>query len=223
METGIASSLIPREPIVSMRGTRGGGMEDVLFFFAIITLVVSLGLAGAVYFYGQYLQTQVASKQQSLVGERNTLDQTTINHLIHLDAQLRDANTLLNSHLAPTVLFDALGKTTLQTVMYNGISYTASDPQHVSISMTGLAQSVNSVALQSELLASSNVVQNPIFSGISRQADGVHFTLSAEVNQSAIGYAQVVAAQSTANQQTSAQTQTTTQQPSPFGTANTAQ
>ena len=103
--------------------------------------------------------------------------------------------------------------------MFNGVSYNATDPKHVTVSMTGLAQSVNSVAFQSEVLANGNVIRNPIFSGISRQADGVHFSVVADIDPVSIGYSQIVlgdTAQQQDQQPAPSATQETTK--SPFGT-----
>lgn len=58
--------------------------------------------------------------------------------------------------------------------------------------MNGVARSVNSIALQGDLLGKSNVITSPIFSGIDRQIDGVHFNLNALLNVSAVRYTSFV-------------------------------
>ena len=106
MDTGISSSLIPHESIVAARRIGGGGgLEDVVLFFSIIALVVSGGLAGAVFFYNQYTQNQIGAKEKSLEKERAALNQETIEHLTHLGAQIKNAEIILNQHLAPTLFF----------------------------------------------------------------------------------------------------------------------
>ena len=85
--------------------------------------------------------------------------------------------------------------------------------------MQGVAQSVNSIALQADLLSKSGVLSNPIFSNINRQVGGVRFDFSADVNDQALRYSAV------ANPlQGGAQTDMPAQQPtSPFGTPGTTQ
>ncbi len=57
--------------------------------------------------------------------------------------------------------------------------------------MEGVAQSVNSIALQAEIFSKNGVIASPIFSDIQRQPEGVHFSLSALINPAAINYGQV--------------------------------
>ena len=220
MDTGISSSLIPHEQLVQpINHTRSGGIEDLASFLSIILLVVSVGLGGGVYIYQHILGAQLDSKKQSLDNGRKNLDTNTVNHLIKLSARLSAADTLLTAHVAPTLLFAALSQSTLQTVAFDGITYSADDPTKVRISMGGNAQSVNSIALQSELLAKSPIIKSPIFSGISRQPTGVLFTVNAQINLNEIRYSQLVAgAASTQNAAQQNIPQQTPPNTSPFGT-----
>ena len=56
--------------------------------------------------------------------------------------------------------------------------------------MAGVAQSVNSIALQAQIFSKNGIITSPIFSGIERQIDGVHFDFNALVNPAAINYVQ---------------------------------
>ena len=54
--------------------------------------------------------------------------------------------------------------------------------------MDGIARSVNSVAFQADILAKEAMYQNPIFSNLDRQKDGVHFHLSTFINPDLINF-----------------------------------
>lgn len=221
MDTGISSSLIPHEAITMRTNhNQGGGLEDLMFFLAVILLVVSVGLAGASFFYKQITQTQIVSKQKSLENERQALDPSTIDHLVKVSERLQAADELLNAHTAPTALFTALSQATLQTVSFEGITYTVDPTDHkkINITMTGTAKSVNSVALQAEVFAKNPLIMNPIFTGVNRQQDGVRFSVTAQINPVAMSYSQLVGNTAQSQQQPAQQSKTPQGNPSPFGT-----
>jgi hypothetical protein len=95
--------------------------------------------------------------------------------------------------------------------------------------MQGVAQSVNSIALQADIFSKSNVIASPIFSNIARASDGVHFDFTGVVNPTALNYASFVATASTPVNTTQtapaqAQPSSTNSNPSsstgnPFGTS----
>lgn len=215
MESGIQSSFIPQDAGEPGRTERRvaptGGLASLAFLVGIVLLVASGALAAAVFLYGQYLETSAASKLSQLERARESFDAATIQKITKLDERMQTAERVLGTHIAPTAFFAALEQTTLQTVQFDTLDFSAADPQRISIKMDGLAQSVNSIALQAELLSSSDIIKNPIFSGISRQAEGVKFSLSALVNPAAINYVNLIAG--LVSQIQNAQNQNVQQQP----------
>ena len=211
MEQGIQSSFIPHDaaaatPLPRMRS--GGGLSELGLLISIVLLVASGALAGAVFLYGEYAQTSASSKLDQLQRAKAAFEPSLIEELTRLDDRMRTAEGVLSAHLAPTAFFDALQQSTLTTVSFQSLNFEASDLQHVAIKMSGVAEAVNSVALQADIFSKNGVITNPIFSDISRQADGVHFTLSAVVNPAAINFIQMVGAASAAAQAQQGQQQT---------------
>ena len=172
------------------RGRDGGGLSELLLLMAIVSLVASSALAGGVYLYVQYLQNTSIAKVQQLERAKAAFDPSLIQQLTRLDNRMHAADSLLSSHIAPTVFFSALQQATLSTVAFRSLQMAVTDPQRITLSITGVAQSVNSVALQAEVFSKNGVITNPIFSGINRQLDGVHFNLDARINPAAINYLQ---------------------------------
>ena len=195
-ETGIPNSFIPHDTSVAAPVQRrsGGGLNDLLLLCAIVLLVASAALAVGVFLYGQFLATESASKLTQLQRAKAAFEPALIQQLTRLDDRMHAADHILGVHIAPTAFFLALEQTTLQTVALKTLDLTVSDVQHIDIKVAGVAQSVNSIALQADLFSKNGVIASPIFSNITRQSDGVHFDLSAAVNPAAISYVGLVGA-----------------------------
>ncbi|MDB5238552.1 MAG: hypothetical protein JWM46_822 [Candidatus Kaiserbacteria bacterium] len=216
MESGIQSSFIPQDasrPTAVPRASGGsGGLGELGLLISIVLLVASAALAGAVFLYSEYATTNAASKVTQLQRAKDAFEPSLITQITRLDDRMRAADAILAAHTAPLTIFDTLQGGTLSTVSYSQLSYSGFDPQNMTIKMVGVAQSVNSIALQADVLSKDGVIINPIFSDITRQSDGVHFTLSAAINPAAINYVQGGAHSQAAAASVPIQTQA-----SPFG------
>lgn len=219
METGIQSSFIPHDAgevkMTSPRIGGGTGFSELLLLLSIVLVVASGTLAGGVFIYKQYLQTATNSKKDQLQRAKDAFDPSLIQQLTRLDDRMHAGSSILAGHVAPTVFLDALAQATLTTVAFTSMNLDNNDTQHINVKLSGVAQSVNSIALQQQVFGKNGVIANPIFSGIGRQPEGVHFDLSFVVNPKAINYNQMLGA---ANPQQAAPARPQTQAPaSPFG------
>ena len=188
-ESAKPGTFIPHDTVGSVRApSRGGGLNDLILLTAIVLFVASSALGAAVFLYGQFLNSQSASKVTQLQRAEAAFEPSLIHQLTRLDDRMHAADTVLRAHMGPTQFFQALGLATLQTVSFLALDYENNDPQHVVVKMQGVAQSVNSIALQADLFSKNGVITNPIFSNIARQADGVHFDLVANVNPASVSY-----------------------------------
>ncbi|MBI5645220.1 hypothetical protein HY970_03935 [Candidatus Kaiserbacteria bacterium] len=102
------------------------------------------------------------------------------------------ADQVLGAHIAPTAFFKTLEQATLSTISFQTLEMSATDPQHIAIKMAGIAESVNSIALQADLFSKNGAVTSPIFSDITRQSDGVHFNMTALINPASVSYVHMV-------------------------------
>lgn len=189
METGIKSSFIPQSPIapVSQAPRRSGGGYNFFVLISLVIFVASATLAVGVFLYAQYLSTASASKLSQLERAKEAFEPSLIQDLTRLDDRMRAADTILSRHVAPTTLFNLLEQLTLQTVAFNSFDFTSSQDGY-KVTMQGLAESVNSIALQADLLSRSGVIANPIFSNINRQIGGVKFDFTADIHTPALIY-----------------------------------
>lgn len=187
VDTGISGSFIPHDTSVSPTVRRSeGGLNDLLLLCSIVLFIASAALAIAVFLYGQYLATESANKLADLETAKAAFQPALVQQFARLDDRMHSADRILSKHLAPSLFFAALEKATLQTVSFQTLDIQSADSSNLSLSMAGVARSVNSIALQADLFSKNGVITNPIFSAITRQTDGVHFNLSAMVNPAAI-------------------------------------
>ena len=219
-QSGIQSSFIPHdagEVKASPLRIQRNGFSDLMLLLAIVLFVASAALAGGVFLYTQYLQTATISKGDQLERAKSAFEPSLIQQLTRLDDRMHAADTILSAHIAPSVFFSALSQATLTTVAFKSLTFQGGDTKHFSVKLDGIAQSVNSIALQAEIFSKNAVLTSPIFSGIGRQADGVRFSLTALVNPSAINYVKDMAgALGGGNTDAQPQTQKPTAPASPF-------
>jgi hypothetical protein len=200
-----------------------GGLAELLMLIGIVLFVASGALAGGVFFYGQYLNGSNTNKLAQLTRARDQFQPALVQQLQRLDDRMNSSNGLLQAHLAPLALFTMLEQTTITNIQFTALTFDATDMQHIALKMNGVADSVNSVALQSDLFAKSGAIQNPIFSNIDRQPDGVHFDFTGLVNPVSLNYTQLLAGQAASNQipiQVPSQQGTSTQAASQQGNPN---
>jgi hypothetical protein len=223
MDSPTQPTFIPHEAVSVMSTRRNsGGLSELVLLIAIVLVIISGALAAGVFLYTQYLQNSNTSKLSQLNSAEASFDPSLIQQLTRLDARMTAAQTLLSAHLAPTQFFAMLEQSTVQDISFSSLSYDATNPQNVTLSMEGVAGSVNSIALQAQVFSQSGMITNPIFSNIDAQPEGVHFNFTALINPSAISYEKfVTGAQSAAQTQTQPQPQAPAQPSSPFESSST--
>jgi len=171
---------------------RRGGLADLFILIAVVFLIASVALAVSVFLYEQYLQSSSTSKIGQLERAKAAFEPSLIQELTRVDDRMRAAGDILGGHTAPSALFRMLEAMTITTVAFRSFDFGATDTGNITVKMDGVADSVNSIALQADLFSKGAMITNPIFSNINREIDGVHFNLSALINPAAINYAQIV-------------------------------
>jgi hypothetical protein len=169
-----------------------GGLSDLIVLLSIVLFVASIALAGAVFLYVEYLKTSAENKVAQLERAKAAFEPSLIHSLTRLDDRMQVAEQLLGSHIAPTAFFQILQQATLSTIEFKSLDFNAGVDNKMEITMTGVAQSVNSIALQADLFSKNGTITNPIFSDINRHTDGVHFNLVALVNPASLNFVRIL-------------------------------
>ena len=140
----------------------------LLLVIAAFILVISLALLGGTYFYKGLLAKKVETLETSVEKERKALDQPTIIQFQRLDDKLKVASELLDKHISLVPIFKMLEELTLPTV-----GYTSFDFKPKAISMAGVADSYEDVAIQAEIFNKDHKrIQSFVFSDLDLDAKG---------------------------------------------------
>jgi len=184
-------SFIPKKPLTASSAGAGSlGVGGLFFLIAVLIFIASLVSAGAVFAYGGYLTSAIASKTDSLNKAQAAFDPGTIQELVRMDSRITNAKTLLQKHIAPSALFAFLSSQTLQRVSFSSFSYVLGDDGSVSITLAGQADSFATLALQSDQFNTNKLLKDVIFSAIAVGTSGqVTFNVKATADPSLINYA----------------------------------
>jgi hypothetical protein len=183
------TSFIPKKPLDTGRQFREPGGLGFLFVIALFIFIASLVAAGGVFATKSILKSSITSKSESLAKAEGAFDLNTVQDLIRMDARINNANTLLQSHTAPSAVFEFLSQQTLVNVQFTTLDFTLSSGNSATIVMAGQADSFATVALQSDQFGANKLLKDVVFSNIKIGANGVvTFGVAATVDAALINY-----------------------------------
>lgn len=188
MDSPFKSSFIPKQALseAPRRRPRTIGFFTLLVIIAFLT---SVGIAAGVFFYKSYLKKNIADMQESLAEARATFDLTRIDELQRLDTRIKEAKVRLDTHTAPTLLFDLLQTNTLKNVRYDNFEYEADPGEMIHVKIGGEAKNFSAVALQSDTFGANENVLNPIFDDLNPDGEGfVGFIVDAFISPDFMSY-----------------------------------
>jgi hypothetical protein len=192
MDPQVQQSFIPKKPLV---GESRSGINGLFTFAAGLLFFASLLAAGGAWFYGQHLDSSIADKKTDLDKAKAAFNLDKIQELGRLDSRFIEAQKLLDSHIAVTGLFSFLADSTLEKVQFTSLSLDVDKGGTAKLSMSGVADSFSTLALQSDKFSEAKMLRDVIFSGITTDATGhVVFSVSANVDPALMSYARLNAA-----------------------------
>lgn len=173
------TTFIPKKPTTDMPQSSGSPTVrpkrskslGILSMLSILVFVVALLISGGVVVYERLLIGRVETMRTTLTAAQDRIEPAFIVELQDLDTRLRVSNQLLAEHVGLAPFFDLLENLTLKSVQFETFDFTFEAGQPV-ITMSGLARRYQSIAEQSNLLGSSPLVKNHIFSNFSLTQDG---------------------------------------------------
>ena len=170
----------------------GKGLADLFALVSLVLFVASIALGVGVFLYREYLTANASSKIDQLERAKAAFEPSLIAELTRLDDRMRSASEILQKHIAPSAIFTMLEQTTIGSVGFTSLEFEVNDEESMAVRMDGVAGSVNGIALQADLFSKGGMLSSPIFSNINRELDGVHFSLSADIEPLAINFSQLV-------------------------------
>ncbi len=188
MEGKLQTSFIPKQPLVENKAKKAPASANVFAIIGWTIFLITVLLSIGVFVYEQYLTKSINSENVQLGNKIKSFDTSSVDHFTQLDARLQSANTLLNNHLAVSVLMDLVSSSTLQSVQFTSFNYT-NDSGKISVALGGKAPDFASVALQSDTFSASPFLKNQLFSNLGvDMTGGVLFKFSATIDPSVLKY-----------------------------------
>lgn len=184
MESPIRTSFIPR---VDTGVSRTSPVRTIVSTLTVLLFVISLVAAGGSLVYQWLLTKTVDSKRAELNDTYDSFQPSTIRELKRWDARLASVGGLLDNHVAPSSVFDALESATLTSVGLKGFTYSR-DGENISITFSGEARSFSSVALQSQAYAETGLFTRLIISNLGISKGTVNFDVEADIEQAKVAY-----------------------------------
>ncbi len=186
MDTKPQSSFIPKKPSESGALSRSGGLFP---FLADMLFVVALLASVAVFAYDKYLSSEIAKMDVDLSAARTAIQPELINQLVRSDKRIISANTLVDSHVTISSLFELLQSITLQNLQFTSFSFGSGEGGSLSITMKGEARTYATVALQAKIFNDNENFINPQFSNLDLNDKGdVVFAFKSQINPKIISY-----------------------------------
>ena len=191
-ETKFNTSFIPKKnPVSSYNSSgiekRGPSLLSMIGMF--IFGVTILGSA-AVFIWRGRVEAQIENQVSTLRAAREQFDERLVAEATRLNKRIDAVKTLLDNHVAPTIIFGILEELTLKTVSYNNFSFSMSDDGKILVQGSGEAESIESVVLQSDELGASDF-RDVLFDNVQPTNDGnVTFSVEASIDKSIILFTQ---------------------------------
>ena len=165
---------------------------NVFNFVGMIIFLCGMILAVGVFIYTDMAQRDLDAKRTQLEQEKSSFSQGDILGLRALDRRIAVAQTLLDQHLAPSVVFEMLEERTQTDVQFVEFAYTRRESGSVELIFDGKAMRFNTVGLQSQQLASAPELASVIFSDVDIDVeDNVNFTITSEADTSELAYSTI--------------------------------
>jgi len=193
MDNQLTTTFIPKKPLSEPIGPAGStpvskpvgllSTVSVILFFA--TIAISIG----VYFWKSYEVSQVATLSASIANVEKTFEPDLITKLQSLDTQLNSANSLLNNHTVISPIFDMLEASTLKQVQFTKFDAEVDPVKGTTVTMSGVADSYQSIAQQADVLGSNTFLQNVLFSNFFLTQNGqISFDLTFGVSPAFVNF-----------------------------------
>lgn len=190
MENSFQTSFIPKKPITS---SATSGKEPTNFFSLItgILLVIAILASAGLFVYKMYLTKQKDTFSASLLVNRDSFEQGTIDELDLFNRRTDSAKQILSNHVVLSPLFALLGDITIPQVQYTNFDQQIDDKGIITVNMSGIALDYRSIAIQADVFNSSksSSLNNVLFSNLVKDKNNnVSFNLKFNVNPELISY-----------------------------------
>lgn len=158
------SSFIPRQAAGAVPSrVRRKRRFHVFGFIATALLLASVILAVGLLFYKDYVLASLESEKAALEQERTRFDESSIASVTELDRRIAAAYYLLDEHIAPSKIFDALELTTKERVQFTSFNFERRPSGEVTVTIGGSTPEFKTVALQALQFGRNPLMEDAVF------------------------------------------------------------
>lgn len=199
MDPKFQTSFIPKRPIFpSGLGASAPKHYNFLSLVGTLLFIVTLLLSGGAFLYNQNLSQKNDAKKQIIASEIKAFDPKLTKELSDIKSRIDGGNELLKRHLALSMFFGLLEKSTASTIQFKDFSFKGGPGQTLAVTMRGVAKSFNDAVFQSDIMLESSYIKNQKFSDFTFDTKGdVLFEFSGEIDPSFVLYQKAIDALST--------------------------
>jgi len=192
IELPTQTTFIPKKPIT--QEYREESSSSLVSTISVGLFLISLLLAGGVYFYSEYTDKNVAVKKKSLDISQGRFEPQTLQEFKDIDKRLSAAKIVLHQHIAITPVFDILSQLTLKNIQYTKFGYKFDEAgKSVTVTLSGVTNNYETIALQSDNFSKNKLIQDPVFSNLNLDTNGkLVFDLNFNVDPSLINFVETV-------------------------------
>ena len=186
MDEELKTSFIPQRNVERDKAPQGSSFFSLISIIVFITIIA---ISGGIFLYKRFLINETAKSSVILEKERGIFESALIQELSRADLRINFSKEILKKHIAPSMIFQLLGRLTLQDLRFSSFSYGVSEDGAIKILMDGEAKNYSVVVLQSKIFGESKYIKDALFSNLNVNAKGmIIFNLSASIDPRYISY-----------------------------------
>lgn len=180
MEQVPPTSFVPRPPTgpVVAAAPRRTRRLNLLSFFAVIVFFGSIFTAGGVFVLKKMSDETLKAKREELSNKQTFLKKEDIESVQLLDARIKAATAVLDTHVSPSKLLEKLEATTQEEVQFTEFEFTRRSSGNIGVRMDGLAPRFNTVAAQAERFGEEDMFRRVMFADLNKNPDPEFVTFS---------------------------------------------
>lgn len=185
------TSFVPRQSgsAVVQAPIRRRRRFNLLSFFAVILFFGSLILSVGVFVLKQSTEQRLAEKREELSSKRALFKRDDIESVQVLDARMKAAASLLESHVSPSKLLEVLERSTQEEIQFTQFDFERRPSGNVGVAMSGVAPRFNTIASQAKRFSDERFFKRVIFSELNKPAQQyVSFKVTVDITRDAIAY-----------------------------------
>ena len=191
MEPKFTTSFIPKKQVaISSKGI--SSTAPVFSFTTLLSAVIIIAtvlFASGLFLFRLTLEKSIEGQYDTLEKVKESFEPTFISQATRLNKRITSSGKILDTHLAPSAIFELLEEFTLQTISFKTFEFSDNVDGKIIVKGGGEGDSFASVVLQSDEFGKSGYMRDVLFSDLQPNTSGnVNFTFEATLDPQLVLY-----------------------------------